>query len=82
MGSSPLKSLKIKYKSLNGVVSGSATIVSDERVKTSGRFQGVIMPEGGQRPFASGTFWFKDKINGLSRNRSLPFEMWPTEETD
>lgn len=82
VGSSPLKSLKIKYKSLNGVVSGSATIVSDERVKTSGRFQGVIMPEGGQRPFASGTFWFKDKINGLSRNRSLPFEMWPTEETD
>ena len=80
--SAPIKKLKLSYKATNGTISGSATIVSDDGKSVAGKFQGVVMPGWQDRPFASGAFWFKDMINGLSRNRSLPFEIWLADEKE
>ncbi len=71
--------LKVKVNSTLGTLSGSASFLSDDRKRIKGKFQGVIMPGWSDRPFACGTFWFKDKINGLSRIRSIPFDLCPIE---
>jgi len=79
--------MRFSFLKSGGTFSGSATMVFDSGASVKGTFKGVLMPgwsgcgqcvEGRtlvDRPFGSGTFYFKDSLGGLSVVRSCPVDL-------
>ena len=78
--------INIRYARADGSFSGTAKVIFANRV-ISCKYRGVVLPgwtECGdcgpvgnlvERPFASGTLWLNDKIDGQSVTRSMPVDI-------
>lgn len=72
-----------KFSSATGVLTGTAKTTIDRRTVTA-TFKGVILPGWNDcgcgdelivRPFASGTFYYANRLNGISTPASLEFNL-------
>ena len=76
--------VRFSFAAKTGLFQGSATLAFASGRKVKGKFKGALLPgwsscpectEGREfvaRPFGSGTFYFKDTVNGRAFTRSLP----------
>ena len=79
--------ITLSFAKATGLLTGKATLTFGSKTVT-GTLKGVLLPgwtacgecgtsevELTKRPFASGTVYYSDKVNGKTENRSVPFDL-------
>lgn len=82
---------RASFVKATGVISGSATILFENGRRLTGVWSGVLLPgwidcgcsaePQTERPFASGTLYFTDRIGNRTVRRGVPIDIAVAAET-